>query len=1583
MKNFLERDIAGESRQYWMDLLSLPWEQVELPSPYPKQSQFTLKETSFAIEEETALRLLQMGKSSSMSVFVLLLASFQCMLHKYNDQEDIVLSLPILPSNDAQTNDCIINRISIHKGMTFQNLLMQSRDMLTHGYMHQHYPLTHVASLLGKNGENPWPVPILFAMEQLHGEQESLRALLLKYQPNLTVTIARDDPQIQLNVAYNAEQYSAGLIEAYFTAYSYLLRQIVQNSKLNIDELQLLSTEERNRLLYTFNDTDRQYDESQMLHRLFEESAKRVPDRVAVIHDKGSSTYAELDSRSNRLGRLLQNRGVVPGDHVAVVVDRSEEMITAVLAVLKAGGAYVPMEPSLPRSRIEHIVKSLNIRHIITKQVFIPHLSEMIWKLPCLQEIYVVDAMEERLSSEEIDVHAVSELWNHFSSTGVDRVTRGGFYSSYNGEPFSEEEVEEYVQRVVGLTIPHLHSASRVLEIGCGSGLIAFELAEIAGEVVGMDPSESTLALNREQAERLGLNNTTFLNGFAHELTEKVEGEFDLILLASTAHFFPGYVYTQEVIRQCLNMLRQGGVLILADLPDLMQKERFRESLEEHRRDHGIYERQRTNIDTELYFNESFLRYVMDCNEHLVSFELVRRNPQKIVNELRFRMDVILYKQSIVTETELNRNPSSLKEEPDKRFWSAHHIGLMDEEPVRSTVTSDDRAYVIFTSGSTGVPKGVVVQHRPVINLIDWVNRTYRITEQDRVLFITSLSFDLSVYDIFGLLAAGGSIRVVGETDVRRGDRLLKMLEEEHITLWDSAPAALQLLTPLLEEEHVSLTHSRLRLIFLSGDWIPLNLPNVLQRSFPGVEVIGLGGATEATIWSNYFPIEEVKLEWVSIPYGRPIQNARYYVLDSRLSPCPVHVPGELYIGGDCLASGYTNASLTEERFIPDHFVHTEGAKMYRTGDRARWMPDGNIEFLGRLDHQVKIRGYRVEIAEIQAKMLKHPAIREAIVTDYLGQDGQKQLCAYYVTSQAAFRADDLRDYLAGFLPSYMVPSYFVSLECMPLTENGKVNRRLLPEPVQDGRGQKSYIAPRDEKEETIAAIWSELIGVEQIGIRDNFFHMGGNSMHIIGMHMKLSEHGYKVSTSDLFKYQTIETLAEVIAFADEDREPAKISAGQLPIHPNVIYSLSFENDPYKHRFGVKKWIQLPVRLAPETVRDSLRILMNRHDALLLRYRQTENGWVQTIVSPEDEIPFEWSDVSGLDVDDREKLMSGLIENLEENVSLKRGSLFYFHLFDCGEWSEIAYFVHHFTNDLHSMSVFEQEFAMLIQQQTEGSPIKLPAATSTFKEFCEAMLRYVQSEACLKQIDYWKSPVARDYEIPRDRDGQCVGWSYEEVVHSCYFSEGVQLLGHIGRAGLQMNDILTTAFLRMYYRWSGKPTLVLNVFEDGRCLYEKHLDLSRTMGWMATMIPVKFEIDPNASILEQLLQVKEQYTNHPHDNSYWLLRYYHPDPIIRQQIASMPEPQINFNFRGMNSVDISQDNSIVSKKVPYPDVSAFYSDLVRNNFLLFNCAIESNRLTFDWNYSTEVHTAATIDRLTEMFLTELQHIVHAIEERVQ
>ncbi|MEO3778890.1 amino acid adenylation domain-containing protein [Micromonospora sp. B11E3] len=457
----------------------------------------------------------------------------------------------------------------------------------------------------------------------------------------------------------------------------------------------------------------------------------------------------------------------------------------------------------------------------------------------------------------------------------------------------------------------------------------------------------------------------------------------------------------------------------------------------------------------------------------------------------------------------------------------------------------DDVAYVNFTSGSTGTPKGVTVTHAPVVNLIECVNRTFGMGPSDRVLFVTSLGFDLSVYDVFGVLAAGGSVRVASAEELRDPARLLAVLDTEPITFWDSAPAALQQVAPFLAMREAPVDPG-LRLVFLSGDWIPVDLPDGIREAFPGCRVVALGGATEATIWSNAHPVGRVDPQWPSIPYGRPLDNARYYVLDSGLRPAPVGAPGDLYIGGDCLALGYAgDTALTATKFLPDPFGRP-GDRMYRTGDRARYWADGTIEFLGRRDQQVKVRGFRIELGEIEATLAAHPDVVTAVAVVH-GAAENAQLVAYAVPEPG--RRPDfaaLRVHLARHLPEYMVPAHVVPLDQVPVTPNGKLDRRALPDPTA-GTGRPPHVEPETTAEKAVARLWSELLGVERIGVDDNFFDLGGHSMLIAQLIARLrAALDVEIPLDALLDNQTVRTFAIAVEEAlleqlegSDDEQPA------------------------------------------------------------------------------------------------------------------------------------------------------------------------------------------------------------------------------------------------------------------------------------------------------------------------------------------------------------------------------------------------------------------------------------------------------------
>jgi len=481
-------------------------------------------------------------------------------------------------------------------------------------------------------------------------------------------------------------------------------------------------------------------------------------------------------------------------------------------------------------------------------------------------------------------------------------------------------------------------------------------------------------------------------------------------------------------------------------------------------------------------------------------------------------------------------------------------VGAPDAPPEAPVQAAGDLAYVIYTSGSTGQPKGVAIDHRGAVNTVLDVNRRFAVGPRDRVLALSSLSFDLSVYDIFGVLAAGGAVVVPAAAERRDPRHWLDLLESAGVTLWNSVPALMELLVDYAGESGRALP-ADLRLVMMSGDWIPLSLPGRISSLLPGAEVVSLGGATEASIWSILYPIGAVDPAWRSIPYGRPMTGQTFHVLDGALAPRPAWVPGQLYIGGCGLARGYWgDAGKTAASFV----THPEtGERLYRTGDLGRYLESGDIEFLGREDSQVKVRGYRVELGEIEAALCRHPRVREAVVVAQGASrpGGDRRLVAYVVaavgatTAEAAVAAGaeileapaqqapaapqaletgELRDFLRRSLPDYMVPAVFLFLPALPLTGNGKVDRRALPDPGRErAEERRGHVAPRNEVEAALATICAEALGVERLGVEDDFFELGGDSLMAVRalFHIRKAT-GVELPVRSFFDTPTVAALA-------------------------------------------------------------------------------------------------------------------------------------------------------------------------------------------------------------------------------------------------------------------------------------------------------------------------------------------------------------------------------------------------------------------------------------------------------------------------
>jgi len=442
----------------------------------------------------------------------------------------------------------------------------------------------------------------------------------------------------------------------------------------------------------------------------------------------------------------------------------------------------------------------------------------------------------------------------------------------------------------------------------------------------------------------------------------------------------------------------------------------------------------------------------------------------------------------------------------------------------------DDLAYVIFTSGSTGEPKGVMIDHRGAANTIVDLNARFGVKPSDRVLALSALTFDLSVYDVFGVLAAGGTIVLPSPESAKDPAHWLKLLRLEKVTLWNSVPALMQLLVEYAEGQRDRLADLPLRLVMMSGDWIPVALPDRIKALGQSLQVVSMGGATEASIWSILHPIDRVEPGWQSIPYGKPLKNQRFHVLDETLAPRPTWVTGELFIGGVGLAKGYwKDTAKTQARF----FRHpVTGERLYRTGDLGRYLADGSIEFQGRADFQVKVQGYRIELGEIETVLERHPAVRAAVVTAHGERHGDKRLVAYVVADgEPASTHAQLRAYLEEKLPRYMVPTLFIPLERLPLTANGKVDRKALPKPEEPStRGERVFEAPQDELEQTLARVWEEVLGVARVGRHDSFFELGGHSFALVRVMGRIRQQfGRELPLTALVQEPTLAHLASLL----------------------------------------------------------------------------------------------------------------------------------------------------------------------------------------------------------------------------------------------------------------------------------------------------------------------------------------------------------------------------------------------------------------------------------------------------------------------
>ncbi|OIN52090.1 non-ribosomal peptide synthetase, partial [Pseudomonas costantinii] len=892
-----------------------------------------------------------------------------------------------------------------------------------------------------------------------------------------------------------------------------------------------------------------------------------------------------------------------------------------------------------------------------------------------------------------------------------------------------------------------------------------------------------------------------------------------------------------------------------------------------------------------------------------------------------------------------------------------------DSDPQVSMQPSN-LAYVIYTSGSTGKPKGTLLPHSNILRLFAATDAWFGFGERDVWSLFHSYAFDFSVWEVFGALLHGGELLIVPYDVSRSPQDFLELLCDSGVTVLNQTPSAFKQLM------HVACTDSRsnaLRHVVFGGEALDVKSLRPWFERFgdSAPQLINMYGITETTVHVTYRPLSIADLEQdANSPIGEPIPDLSWYVLDGELNPVAKGCIGELYVGRAGLARGYLNrGDLTALRFIPDPFGES-GARLYRTGDLAQYRSDGVIEYVGRIDHQVKIRGFRIELGEIEARLNALAVVREALVLAQDGPSGQ-QLVGYVIAAPG--HEDDLREHikaqLKADLPDYMVPTHLLFLTEWPLTANGKLDRKALPQP-DASQVQQAYVAPHSELEQQIANVWQDVLKLERVGLTDNFFELGGDSIVSIQVVSRARQAGIRFTPKDLFQHQTVQALATVAQTGAEqrviDQAPVQGEALLLPIHQAFFADAI----PERHHYNQSVLLTPSAPLQGARVEQALQALVVHHDSLRLSFSETAEGWRashrEVAVQPAEGLLWvrEVADAAALET---------LANQAQRSLDLRDGPLLRGVLATLSDGSQrLLLVIHHLAVDGVSWRILFDDLQTAYHQSLAGKTVQLPAKTSSVKAYAQQLQAHARSTELQQQLAYWQAQL---HDVPADLpclNPEATAQNRQALTVHTRLDKHLtrQLLQEAPAAyRTQVNDLLLTALARVICRWTGHASTLIQLEGHGREELLANIDLTRTVGWFTSLFPVK--LSPGAALGDSIKSIKQGLRAIPDKGvGFGALRFL-GDDASRAALQALPVPRITFNYLGQfdASFDKAQGALFNPASESAGDEQSPLTTL--GNWLTLNGRVFDGALSLGWTFSDEQFEPATIQHLADDYATEL------------
>ena len=1576
---------------YWLNLYRGEIPRLNLPTDFPRPAVFNFAgdTVDFRLDGADASNLKAFALQSGTTLFMNLLAAFNVLLYKYTGQEDIVVGSGIAGRGHTRLQHLIgmfVNMLAVRNQpraeKSCREFLQEVRANCIDAFENQDVQFEDLVDRLNlprDPSRNPL-FDVSMVVQNFEQSREKIKETgaisPLEFKGttskfDITLFAVEMGDTVFFTLEYCTRLFKLETMERWAAHLVEVIRQTCKTPDTTLSAVELMNEAEKRQVLCRFNDTAAPYPKEQTIDQLLAAQVRRTPHGIALVRQDHYLSYRQLAETAAPLARYLQvEKSIGPETRVGILVESSFERLAAIWGVLEAGGGFVPLEPPLPQERLEVMIKDAGIGVVLSAKRHLRLLNRLQWACPCFHTFICLDSRDiqgevEREKSELMD----EALWTYVAQAAVDDITAGGWLSSYTGRPFSPDEMDEYGDNILKKVGPLLHPRMRVLEIGCASGISMYRIAPKVGFYLGSDLSEVIIRKNRERVAAEGHQHIALHCAAAHQVDRLGEEDFELVILNSVIQCFPGHNYLRRVVRQCIDLMAQQGCIFIGDVMNGDLKEAFIRDLKDFRRKaviEGEKYRVKTDFSQELFVSPAFFD---DLCLEIPEIEKVEQSGKiySLENELTaYRYDVMI----TVDKNRRAETPGAVKRKYQQDAGTLEGYRSRRSRSGRPQPDAANLCYLIYTSGTTGLPRGVMVEHRSLVNLCCWHNTYFQVSRRDHTCQYAGFGFDAAVWEVFPYLVCGAALFLPVESVKLDMKKLAEYFDKNHITI--------SFLPTQVCEQFMEQANRSLRVLLTGGDKLHTFIPGS-YRLFNNY------GPTENTVVTTSFPVDR---PYDNIPIGGPIANHRIYVVDKNNHPLPMGAPGELLVGGDGICRGYLNQpDLTAEKFVnlaakrregtrsskcrtmtglKNLTLNTQNLKLYKTGDLVRWREDGSLEFLGRIDSQVKIRGIRIELGEIETQLLAHDGVRETVVLDRQDDTGSKYLCAYLVPTYP-LDVSAVKEFLLGRLPAYMVPAHFVELPEIPLTPNGKVDRAALPAPgmeTPDG----DFIAPFDPLEKRLARVWAEVLGIEAkvIGVDSNFFDLGGHSLKATVLISRIrKEFHSEFPLARAFSGPTIREFAAFIkeAKASPDEEIKPVERREYYPQSSAQRRLFFldQLEDIATSYNIPCILKVEGELDIRRFGRTFQALVARHEALRTSFGLVGHEPVQRV---HDEVDFK-IEYPAIGSPEAKIEIAEMIRQFIRPFDLSSAPLLRVELVSFSASEHLLLLdMHHIISDGTSMGILASQFFRLYDGE------ELPPPKIQYKDFSLWQHHLLQSGKIKEQEEYWLRvyndadalPVLHfPTDFPRPET-----FSFQGDIYGFELGrqETLRLRELASASGATLYMVLLAAFNVLLYKYTGQEDIVVGSGIAGR----PHVDLQDIVGMFVNTLALRNRPRGGEGFMEFLEEVR----------SNCVMAFENQD-LQFEELVDRLNIQRDASRNPLFAVELNVQNferpQVAARSLGDLKFTAFAFDYHTCKFDMILYAVEQGEgISFNLEYATALFKRATIEKIARRYLEILEQV---------